>query len=648
MHPPFVTSASPIHLSTSLRLVCAAVVATGLAVLGKGLLNEMQSSPPLRHTYAMGEQRSNPWRGLPGCLRLTSALTGQTAYWPLAQGMGLSCHNTPHPLTPDETPAHAKDIKTALYGLIQPPDSALPTGNTPDTRTLRGKTIAKSADETLTIDPEATSLANQLAKCLTTGNPTACHASQVDPTRFAHLAEGAAVRMLALVDMRLDTGAIETLASAHSPCFEDMVNPFPVGKPPRNTQHCPQFPVQYTRNNAWRSGNHALTEEVMWGSLVKPSLALTLLRSGAIRSEADQTWLKLALKTSDTPAFINRVLCKDKGFPADCPNLAALHSASQDLGYANQTLDLLAAGDGRAHLIGPTTHWLQRPIGTNAQPVVWADMNVRMPDITLLKDCATRNWSVCKGQDLAELTAHLWGQGDGKATALTAAATFARLGAAANQAHARPQPSLRTVVLNQPQPIEPHHAQTIVSGMALTHTGPRVPASNNNGKPGTAHSACIQVWNSVQTCNQIQFLAGKTGTPTFPHDRFTLAERLQHCDAVANRLSQAKSTNTPANSQDKVENARCAYAPTKWYVALVKDSPLPNAPWTRAVAVQVERNWAAAANGGKVDSALDKGINMAAFAAMQYIRLRQAVADPFTPQTHTANEGVTHAITPRS
>lgn len=641
MRPLFIHSACPADLSASLRLVCTAVVAVGLVVLGNGLQNEMQSPPPLRHTYATGEQRSNPWRGLPGCLQLTSHLTGQTAHWPLAQGMGLSCPHTPQTLTTDETPAHAKDIKTALYGLIQPPDSALPTGSTLDTRTIQNQTIAKSADETLTLDPASTRIANRLAQCLTTGDPTACQASQIDPHRFGHLAEGAAVRMLALVDMRTDTGAIETLASAHSPCFDQMVNPVHPQTTPDN-RDCPQFPTQYTRNNAWRSGNHALTEEAMWGSLVKPGLALALLRGGSIRTKADHARLSMALKTSDTPALINRLLCKDRGYPAECKPLAALHTVSQDLGYADQTIDLLDTGDHRAKLLTPTSHWLQRAPHKSG-PNAWADISLHMPSAALLKDCALRDWSECKGQDLAELTSHLWGQGDGKATALTAAAAFARLGAAANQANAVPLPSLRTARFTQPlnPSIEPQHAQTIVGGMALTHTGPV-----GKGKSGTAHTACIQVWGTAQTCNQLNTLAGKTGTPTFPHDRLTLTERLQHCATVASRLAQTKQHQSEANSTDKVENARCAYAPTKWYVALWKDSPAPDAPYTRVIAVQVERNWATVANGGQVDSAKDRGMNMAAFAAMQYIRLRQAAHMENSPNVTTSE--ATHVSAPHS
>nr|MDP2191337.1 hypothetical protein [Rhodoferax sp.] len=607
------------HLPSFLRRVTCVAVLASLAALTYTAIRQVQTPVALRH----GE-RANPWRGLPGCLMLKNSVTAAVTYWPLAQGMDLACPAGAIRASGHAVPAHAQPLTNALYRLIAPP----PDARTPDaeTVTVGGQTIAKSANVTLTLDPVATQLANTLASCLTTGSEADCRAVQIDPKRFAYLHEGAGARMLALVDMRIDNGAVEALASAHSGCFAAMLSK--PGQVPAADQpsDCPTMPQQYLQGNAWRNDNHALYNQAMWASLVKPALALALLRGGAVQTTADFSWLRNALKTSDTPAFLDRIFCKSKAFAKECLPLAKLGRAGLDLGYTGgyltndrlQSPDLLQGS--ASQLITPAPHWLERATTKSESP--WQQVDTDMPQHALLQDCGKRKWSQCRGEHLAELASHAWGQSDGKATPVAAAAVFARLGAAANHTGAgfglAYKPTLQ-LPHAQILPVESRFAAVILQGMAQTHT-----------QGGTAHSACVAVWGSAAACNQITTLAGKTGTPTMPHDALTLAQRSSHCDSVAARLLTARDNQTRPAAQDSVENARCAYAPYKWYVALAKDSAAPGAPWTRVVAVQIERNWSTGVN-GHVDAAFDKGINLAAFAAMHYLRLRQANARQVVP-----------------
>jgi hypothetical protein len=586
-------------------------VTGGLVVLGYAAYQESHQPVQQRHNHADGKiAATNPWRGLPGCLLLQNQKT--PVYWSLANGMEFSCANIPGSQAAKglSAPAHAKDLINAVYPLIAPIEDARASGA--ETVTIGQQTIAKSKDVQLTLNARRTHLGNALADCLTTANSTSCQTAQINPKRFANFYEGAGARMIALVDMRIDTGAVQTILSARSPCLDAMVNKLPL------PAHCPSMPEQYTKANTWRSGNHALTNEAMWASTVKPALALALLRGGAIQTASDQQWLRTALKTSDTPAFLDRLFCHQKNgmFDSNCKPLNELARAGIDLGYTSSTgsgYDLLQGSIGK--LPTPTPRWMELAPSKQANRSTWTPLILRPIEPDLLEDCARNEWSSCKGEHLAEVAAQGWGQGDSKATALTAAAAFARLGAAANAALNQKKtvtgftPTLLSACPSpQTLAVEPRFAAAIVDGLMQTHT---------NG--GTAHSACHAVWGA-SVCNKIKGIAGKTGTPTFLHDKYTVTRRMEVCNDIAVRIASIRSREESPAMADWVENARCAYAPYKWYVALVKDSAAPNAPWTRVVAVQVERSWE---TNGRVDSAYDKGINIAAFMAMHYIGLTQ-------------------------
>lgn len=606
MKLPIITTQSP---ARAIVRVAGGCIALGLLGTGYHLLHEWQAPVAAQHISSQGA-RSSPWRGLPGCLRVDSG-DATPRYWPITPGMSLVCtaKEPAQALDAVATLTHAQVIRNALYAVIQPPGAArAEAGTQRETATVNGITLAKGQDATLTLSANATRSANLLATCLTGASAAACQAAGIDPKRFAHMAEGAGVRTLALVDLRVADGAIRALASAHSPCFASLA---------QSTTGCPAMPAQYREANARRTAeHHALHNQTMLGSLTKPAMALALLRAGTIQSAKDLGWLTKALQTSDTPAFIDRVLCRAQGFPADCQPLAQLTQAGLDLGLTAPAIPLLAPFSATA-LQAPAAHWLQKPASTPGSSAAWQAIHPKMPDPALLRDCAARRWSVCRGEQLADITAHLWGQGDGKATPISAATAYARLAAAANASQAAGNPggtATPTLVLpapRQPNTIAPAHARAIVHGMAQVHT-----------QGGTAHSACVAVLGNSKACDANTTLASKTGTPTFPHDKYHLNQRADHCAAVAERLHLAQAAGKRPAPTDSVENHRCALAPLKWYVVLAKDHNAPEAPYTRVVAVQVERNWGSGPEGA-VDAQGDRGINMAAYAALQYLQLTQ-------------------------
>ena len=612
-------------LPQALTQVMGVVVLLGLIVLGYGLIKEYLAPVAPRH----GE-RANPWRGLPGCLRLHSTLDGKTYHWPVAQGMSLACGPKIPALPTNAAPGQASILINSAYALVAPPPDAYAAGA--QTIEVAGTRLAKAADAMLTLDPRASQSANPLLACLTQGDKAACTASQLDATRWAPMFEGAAMRMAALVDIRIADGAVQVLSSAHSPCFaaslqaKQGVIPTPAAT---GAADCPSMPVQYLRANAGRRDNHATHTQAMWASLVKPAMALSLLRNGPAKPGVAD-WMEEALKKSDTPVFMNHLFCKSSGYPAGCKPLAVLGQAGRDLGYMAPAIDLMAAS--ASSLPTPAPHWLQRPI--KEMPSKWEDVSLHMPTANLLKDCASRLWSVCRGEHLAELSGHAWGQSDGKATPLAAAAVFARLGAAANgqtrfyppHLLARSDAAGQTTTAPQSQAlhIDPRHAQAILQGMAQTHTF-----------GGTAHSACVAVWGTRAACDAIKYQAGKTGTQTYPHAKYRLSQRLAHCAAVAANVADAKLRKKSPAVADGVEHARCSYAPYKWFAMLAKDSDAPNAPWSRVIVILAERNWVHLGDVDKADKAVKNykdgvlesakdEVNIAAFTAMQYLLLRRA------------------------
>jgi hypothetical protein len=140
----------------------------------------------------------------------------------------------------------------------------------------------------------------------------------------------------------------------------------------------------------------------------------------------------------------------------------------------------------------------------------------------------------------------------------------------------------------QPNRIPRDAAEVIMSGLSFSH------------RAGTARLACEQVFDA-RTCSQMDWLAGKTGTPTFPNDDRSLSDLARLC--------------TPGAAKTRRDQIACGpLRPYKWYVAAYRTDP-DNPRWTKVIGVLTERNWLA--DTGRIHSAGDHGPNPAAEIAMQ-------------------------------
>ncbi|HEV7575821.1 MAG TPA: hypothetical protein VGO85_07240, partial [Caldimonas sp.] len=270
-----------------------------------------------------------------------------------------------------------------------------------------------------------------------------------------------------------------------------------------------------------------------------------------------------------------------------------------------------------------------------------APMHLRAPvrfDGAALQRCANGvdgrrgtddDWERCRGAALVDVVAEGWGQGHARASVLGVAGMMATLAAAANGAASVPRPHLVAAVrgvaasvpdpiaatapdpiaaasarwgaqATLPSPLPRDAAEVIVSGLSFSH------------RAGTARTACEQVFDAKR-CRDIDWLAGKTGTPSFPSDGLSLDALVRLCRDGAPPSAEAK------------RGACSSLRPYKWYVATWRGDRGKDGPWTKAIAVLAERNWLRAS--GRVHGAGDHGPNPAAEIAMQIVGRRTGAID---------------------
>jgi len=221
------------------------------------------------------------------------------------------------------------------------------------------------------------------------------------------------------------------------------------------------------------------------------------------------------------------------------------------------------------------------------------------------------DWEQCRGAGIVDIAAEGWGQGHARSSALGIAGMMAALAAAANGQPEVRMPhlvqALRGVGPANSSRLEPavmrwnlakaesskiaqDAAEVILSGLSYSH------------RAGTARRACEQVLDA-RTCSDIDWIAGKTGTPTFPNDDRSLDELSGLCAGGAVKARSDRSACGPLR-------------PYKWYVAAYRTDP-GDARWTKVIGVLTERNWVA--DTGRIHGAGDHGPNPAAEIAMQII-----------------------------
>lgn len=542
----------------------------------------------------------------------------------------------------------------ALYRLYTDARPTAPDAPTdyrygPNRIVLDGAAVDVGFSLALTIDPQLQALAQKTAACYT-GRQDVCRALGIrraedkDQTIGHRLLESAMVRMAAVAVVDVASGRIEALAGAMSPCARQEVDG------PGRDLNCDRrlpYPVR------WRPDallNPAVFHDAMPASTVKPIMAAAFLADPEVGPRwlaAEQAAMKQPaapqphslrgqLMRSDSARFLDRMFCSDKDF-AECKRAWEVQRVAAAFGWnggcsparvdcGKQDLLFGRAVDATAEAgaIQPlaTTVAFGRLMSEPVEGRLGAPQQLVPPaalNADIVRRCAAGadgrkrsddDWEKCRGGSVVDVVAEGWGQGHARSSALGVAGMMATLAAAANGQPALRRPHLVDAVRGvgsgdrallasavvrwdlaapQPNPLPREAAEVILSGLSYSH------------RNGTARSACEQVFDA-RTCRDIGWLAGKTGTPSFPSDGIPL-------DALAKLCAAA-----PAAPR-KPHPACGSLRPYKWYVAAFRSVPRSNGPWTKAIAVLTERNWIA--QSGQVHGASDHGPNPSAEIAMQ-------------------------------
>lgn len=511
-----------------------------------------------------------------------------------------------------------------------------------------GTPVAVGFSVDLTIEPSVQALAQKTAACYT-GRQDVCGAlgiSRVEDSGRAlghRMLEGALVRMAAVAVVDVASGRIEALAGALSPCTRHEYDG------PGRAAGCDKRLPYRPRYRPDALLNPAVFHDAMPGSVIKPIMAEAFLTDPDVGAR----WLaaeRIAMRNPGPPSpdslrgqlmrsnsarFLDRMFCADQAFlhcerpwrvqamaaafgwnggcatpRDDCGKQDLLFGRAVDVGSASARIAPLAT-------LIPYGRLLTEPLagrldaGFRLRPETPLDGNklsacAAGPDGRRL---SRDDWEKCRGGSVVDIVAEGWGQGHARASTVGVAGMMAALAAAANGQVERRNPhlvsGLHGVGSEGPMPLEsavsrfgldeaqPNRlsrdaAEVILSGLSYSH------------RAGTARLACEQVFEP-RACKDMDWIAGKTGTPTFPNDDRSLDELWRLCERGAARTSS--------------EQAACGpLRPYKWYVAAYRTVP-GDPRWTKVIAVLTERNWLR--DTGRIHGAGDRGPNPAAEIAMQ-------------------------------
>ena len=546
-----------------------------------------------------------------------------------------------------KVPPSLSAMLRALDPLNRPTGDLYRQYTTAETNRVRlGRTPVEVGFSTdLTIDPSLQALAQRTAACYT-GRQDVCEALGIrrkedDGMAVGHrLLERAVVRMAAVAVVDVGTGRIDALAGALSPCTREEYDG------PGRSRDCDKrmpYPIRY-RPDALL--NAAVFQDAMPASVIKPIMATAFLADPDVgprwlaseRAEMQRTaWpsrdsLRGQLMRSDSARFLDRMFCADQGF-ANCRRPWQVQATAEAFGWNADCSDArdecgkrdllfgrayAGEGDSATPLatIVPYGRLLVEPVSEKVGAPVRARKAVPL-DTGKVKTCAAGpdgrhgnkdDWEKCRGRIVVDVVADGWGQGNARASALGVAGMMAALAAAANGEDARAphlvdavhgagtDPVTLKLARNDPppsaqgKPIPRDAAEVILSGLSYSH------------RAGTARLACEQVFD-MRTCREIDWIAGKTGTPTFPNDDVSLDDLARLC--------------VPGVPRTRSEFAACGgLRPYKWYVAAYRSDP-SQARWSKVIAVLTERNWLS--DSGRIHGAGDQGPNPAAEIALQIV-----------------------------
>ncbi len=594
------------------------------------------------------------WAGLPGCVYATDASTGQrvvseraesasakfcqsqvaavqavrtAAPWP---GQVPAWSALLEPLAPWRLPQHER------YGDVVGDDNRVFWG---------GQKQALGLHAQLSIDPRWQAGAQTLAECFSGQGGPSC-------ARFATQAEGryenARVRMVGISVVDVASGRVVVAASANSACHaHDKTR---MGEPP---PACPVLPLGtvHRPHTPQSLGNHALFTQAPPGSLVKP-----LWMAGIVQytpAEASLAGLEQALQRSDSPQFLDALLCRRQlgqgGFAMRCDRPALTQRSAHQLGWnsgcerSNEAswvqcgmLDLLhgvpmadrtrpslgalgpLSAPSLAVLMGQTLV-APAPLPGGAagyQDMSWPDS---LPSREQRQACAqsgAKGYVRCRGDKMG-LVSEAYGQGNTLATPVGVAGLLSVMASSAQGQTPRyphllvdwiradglsdPQATvaLRAAAARGPEGIDPSVARRVIAAMETTS----LPG-------GTAHAACVRAMGA-EACQKRQGLAGKTGTPGDADER-SLQQLMQDMQQRAQCLERGSQT---CASQYPLPRPRY-----RWYAALFKSPGSEH--YDKAMAVLVHSNWR------RADGRYADDQNAAAEIAMWAIRQFQSSPTP--------------------
>jgi hypothetical protein len=593
--------------------------------------------------------RANPWAGLPGCVYLHANDASSRYFVAGARGLDESLCAPATPIagepTADLAPGDARwRVPPSLAAMLAPleplhrPAGALYRTTSrahPSRVALAGGEVDVGYAIELTIDPDVQALAQRTAACYT-GRDDVCRAMGIvrkddaDARLGRALLERAMVRMAAIAIVDVETGRIEALAGALSPCTrQEHDGP---GRAASCDRRLP-YPIRY-RPDALL--NPAVFHDAMPASTIKPIMASAFLSDPV----AGPRWLaaeqadaarcarprcrpcRACADSSRAPIparFLDRMFCGERDF-APCARPWAIQAAA---GRVRLERRLCV----RERVVRPPRPPVRRRAPRRAPTAdrarsrsrsrtagCWPSPPARRPGHSASRPSSRStsrrssdappaptarrpdrdDWEKCGGGRIVDIVAEGWGQGPrarerarrrghdgaprrrGERQGRGEPAAPGRGGARHARRGASPRPTSRPSVTG----IARGAAEVILGGLTFGHRG------------GTSRGACEQVF-TAEFCARMDWIAGKTGTPTFPNDDRSLDELARLC--------------APGVAKTKAERAACGpLRPYKWYVAAYRTDPA-NPRWTKAIAVLAERNWIA--DTGRIHGAGDHGPN---------------------------------------
>lgn len=492
---------------------------------------------------------------------------------------------------------------------------------------IAGTSVDVGFSVDLTIDAKTQAIAQQVAVCYT-GDQKVCRALNIQRVEdkdgnIGHdLLENAVVRVAGIAIIDIPTGRIEALAGSLSPCTREDYDG------PGRSANCDQRLPWQPRHSPDNLENPAVFLDAMPASTVKPIMAAGFLADEAYRKKIVPGELRRQLQRSNSEAFLSRMFCIEKnGEPCERPWIiqrilpnfgwnAECAEGSSNCGKQDLLFGLDPSATAESGLVRPLM-----------EPVLFGRMMVastapgdprfnELPKANLdpqaVLECARGpdkthgtkdDWKIdgnrsCRGGEMIRLRNEGYGQGNARSSALGVAGMMAVLGGGANAQAETAAPHLVARVhgtegevrlphqrydldKRRTQAIPHETAQMIISGLTLSHRN-----------DGTAAPGCKQVFLK-KICDELNWIAGKTGTPTFIYDRKSLSQIEKDC-APPRRCAELR--------------------PYKWYTAVYRSTP-ESKTWDKAIAVLTERNWQK--KDGVVHGPGDSGPNPSAEIAFQ-------------------------------